>query len=243
LLLKAATDPDPAPERIAAAHPNVEVFAYGCGGYGTLQEYMILDGWIDGIRPDAIVWQFCSNDMFNNDLQLEASSYGNNNQMTRPYLIDGEIVYAYPFQDFGPLYNLPRHSVILQLMNLHLNSLKSPGEGIEAVLTPDHPWIQRSLETTEQIMRRVLDRAGMAPVAALSVDSNPWAPGQFEEICGRIGIAWLHGVPEAIDVARERGQTVDGLPYDAHWNPAGHAIAAEVLSKRFVEAKLLGDIN
>jgi len=40
---------------IGEAFP-VEIFAYGEGGYGTLQEYMILDEYFDLIKPDIIVW-------------------------------------------------------------------------------------------------------------------------------------------------------------------------------------------
>jgi hypothetical protein len=41
---------------------GIEVFAYGAGGYGTLQEYMILDEVMDVIQPTVMLWQFCTND-------------------------------------------------------------------------------------------------------------------------------------------------------------------------------------
>jgi hypothetical protein len=226
-------------ERIAVARPDVELFSHGCGGYGTLQEWMILDRWFDTIRPDLIVWQFCSNDLFNNDRELEAASHGNNNQMTRPYLENGEVIYAFPFQDFGPLHRLVRHSAVLRLLNLQLNSLKSPGESIEATLSPEHPWVRRSLATTEEILFRARARTGGTAVAAFSTDRNPWAPGELEAICRRVGIVWLPGVPEAIGAAEAAGQTIDGRPHDTHWNAAGHAIVAAVLARELTEAGLL----
>ena len=51
----------------------MEVFAYGAGGYGTLQEYLILDEVVDHIRPTMLLWQFCSNDFINNDHALEVA--------------------------------------------------------------------------------------------------------------------------------------------------------------------------
>ena len=63
---------------------DVEVFAYGAGGYGTLQELMILDRYIDIIRPDVILWQYCANDFINNDNELERLSLVNNNGWVRP---------------------------------------------------------------------------------------------------------------------------------------------------------------
>ena len=70
---------------------DVEVFAYGAGGYGTLQELMILDRYIDIIRPDVILWQYCANDFINNDNELERLSLVNNNGWVRPYLQKGQV--------------------------------------------------------------------------------------------------------------------------------------------------------
>ena len=53
---------------------GIEVFAYGAGGYGTLQEYLILDEVIDEIQPTTMFWQFCNNDFTDNDHALEVAS-------------------------------------------------------------------------------------------------------------------------------------------------------------------------
>jgi len=74
----------------------VEVFAFGGGGYGTLQEYMILEKYVDEIRPDILVLQFCSNDFINNDYELELRSRRNNNGMRRPYLTENGVTYRLP---------------------------------------------------------------------------------------------------------------------------------------------------
>jgi hypothetical protein len=75
---------------------DVEVFAYGAGGYGTLQELMILDRYIDTIRPDVILWQYCANDFINNDNELERLSLVNNNGWVRPYLQKGQVLLLSP---------------------------------------------------------------------------------------------------------------------------------------------------
>ena len=61
------------------------VFAAAVGGYGTLQEYMILQKVYDDINPDIIIWQMCDNDVENNVYELDNSSFFNN-QRPRPYL-------------------------------------------------------------------------------------------------------------------------------------------------------------
>ena len=45
---------------------SFQVFSYGCGGYGSLQEYMILDKYFDIIDPDIIIIQTSSNDISDN---------------------------------------------------------------------------------------------------------------------------------------------------------------------------------
>ena len=42
--------------------PDTLFYVFGGGGYGTLQEFMVMDDYFDKIKPDAIIWQFCGND-------------------------------------------------------------------------------------------------------------------------------------------------------------------------------------
>jgi hypothetical protein len=77
------------------------IFAYGGGGYGTLQEYMILDRYVDKINPDMVLWQFCANDLIINSHELESASFSNNNQMKRPYYENDQIKWLFPRQYRG----------------------------------------------------------------------------------------------------------------------------------------------
>jgi len=75
---------------------NVEVFVSVVEGYGSLQEYLVLDDYIDTIKPNLILWQFCSNDYDNNLYELDLAGYPYNNHGLRPYLEQGAIVYRLP---------------------------------------------------------------------------------------------------------------------------------------------------
>ena len=68
-----------------ARNTNAQVFAYGVGGYGTLQELMVIEEFLGRINPDAVILQVCSNDVINNSLELERRSLVNNNLTMRPY--------------------------------------------------------------------------------------------------------------------------------------------------------------
>jgi hypothetical protein len=48
-------------------HQDVEVFATGAGGYGTLQELLLLRRYVSTIEPNIFILQFCENDFFLGD--------------------------------------------------------------------------------------------------------------------------------------------------------------------------------
>ena len=65
---------------------GVAIFAYGHAGFGTLQEYMVFDKWVDIIKPDLVVWEVCSNDFIDNHAPLEMVC-GYKVGERRPYLL------------------------------------------------------------------------------------------------------------------------------------------------------------
>ncbi|RMH15399.1 MAG: SGNH/GDSL hydrolase family protein [Acidobacteria bacterium] len=215
---------------MARERPELEVFAYGCGGYGSLQEAMILDRFVDLVRPDLIVWQFSGNDALNNVYELESRSFINNNHMTRPYLEGGRVVWRFPTLYRGPLDRLLQSSYLLRLLNVRGNILGAEHLGsIEDELDAAHPLIARARQVTSEIMGLVRRRGGDIQIAAFVADPHKWMQ-IYPAICRQHGIAFIDGIPEAITAAHARGETVDFRPHDTHWNAAGHAIAGHLLA-------------
>jgi len=74
----------------------IQVYAYGASGFSTLQQFMFLEKYLDVIKPDLVVWQFCSNDFMDNyhELEMEAQyKIG----VRRPYLtLDNKTTYITP---------------------------------------------------------------------------------------------------------------------------------------------------
>jgi lysophospholipase L1-like esterase len=85
---------------------NVEVLAFGGGGYGSLQQLLLLQRYkkdIHNFSPNIFILQFCSNDFANNSFDIEKASFALSQYMRRPYLINNKIYYydglfAYFFQ-------------------------------------------------------------------------------------------------------------------------------------------------
>lgn len=216
---------------------NIEIFAYGSGGYGTLQEFMILDRYFDEIKPDLVLLQFCHNDFINNSHELESASLVNNNQMTRPYYKDGAIEWLFPRQYGGWLDKMVQSSYFLRLLNIRLNILTAEKrDSIEWKLSPGHPLFRESAKITSDIMGFVRQRIGDTPMLAFSVDVAKWMGSAFQDICEENSIDFIPGIPQAIAKAKQSGIVVDGLPYDGHWNSVGHAIVGEIIL-RYLKGK------
>jgi hypothetical protein len=83
-------------EQLSRLRPDLEIFGIGGGGYGTLQEYLLLDEAVDEIKPAMVLVQMHPNDLINNSHALESRSTTDNNQLTRPYWEDGRVVSKFP---------------------------------------------------------------------------------------------------------------------------------------------------
>lgn len=218
-------------ERLAAMRPDLEFFAIGAGGYGTLQEFMLLDQIVDQIRPDLVILQMHPNDLINNSHALESRSTTNNNQMTRPYWENGVAVQRFPEnREWGALYRLVRHSYVLRLLNANLLFFRSRSAGsIEASLHTGDPDVVQATNTTVELLTKIRERA-QVPVVAFSVRGEDYFSfWSRADVCRKAGVRFIPGVGEAVDAAAAAGQQVTGAPYDAHWNGRGHAMAAGLI--------------
>lgn len=229
-------------DHLARGPNGVELFVYGCGGYGTLQEYLIVDRYFDEIKPDALLWQFSGNDIINNDHALESASTLENNQMTRPYLQNGRITLLYPTQQTGGLAFVVQHSTLLRLLNIRLGFLRGDArDSVEVTLTRDDPRFQRAAATTAEIMAMVKKRVGRVPVIAFSADVGGGMYGDaLRAVAESHSFTYVDGVAEAIDAARAAGKAVDGSPFNPHWNRTGHEIVGRMLLERLLRSGLIG---
>ncbi len=225
-------------DHIADRRDDVEVFAYGAGGYGSLQEYMILDAYFDEIRPDLVVWQFTPNDVMNNSYALESRS-AFNSRMPRPYLEDDGIVVRFPSRN-----PLVRHTRLGRFVSIRLGFVGTDNEdfverSIEYRIDDRRDLWDDAVRTTERIMRRVVERAGDVPVVAFEVSPSYLDEDLFPRICERVGILFIDGVRAALDSALAAGVAIDFRPHDRHWGPDGHAVVGERILQFLVGRDLL----
>jgi lysophospholipase L1-like esterase len=213
---------------------NVEMFAYGAGGYGNLQEYLIMDECIDRIKPGLVLLQACGNDFTNNRFDMEARSRININHLLRPYLEDGQVVVRYP--SLSPLFRgVLRHSMVAKRVAIFQSARMAAklGPSESDLLTDDNVLYRQARETTRQILEKFRARAGTVPVVVMYAGNradDPALPG-FEEVCKAVGLPLMKDIPAAIQAAKESGLAINGMPDDPHWNVEGNRIAGEHLAR------------
>ena len=208
---------------------DIEVFAYGCGGYSTLQEFFIMDKYLDIIKPDLIVWQFHSNDLINNSYKLESACPEDNNHMRRPYYERGRIHMRYPQEDRGIFYNMAQHSYLLKLLNINIDFLSlSDGDKCFDRMTPEHAEMKEAIRTTYSILNIAQKRAGPIPIVAFSADDHLWINSIFANLCQQNDIRYLGIIPQILKEAESRGKIVNGLA-DSHWNRLGHYLIGRTI--------------
>jgi hypothetical protein len=213
---------------------DVEMFVYAAGGFGTLQEEMIVDDYFDTIKPDILVWQYCPNDFINNSFELEQASYSNNNHLTRPYLENGALAYHLPAPDpFGLRTFWGVHSRAMYTLLVRWDALESQRRANESVehaierLGVQHAGFERSVETTDTLMGMLRARVGQVPIVAFSCgDVEPYSSA-LPTISSKHGVEYWPDVSRAVESAEAQGQVVRAD--DFHWNPLGHRLAAAAL--------------
>jgi hypothetical protein len=217
---------------------EVEIFAYGISGAGTLQEYMIFDKYFDEISPDIVLWQYCPNDFINNSYNLELKTRENYNGMIRPYLEADKIVYRLPLPYPDIVLFFVQHSQVFRFIvgRIYLLQVNSP-DTIEAEIMElgfKHDGFEKSYQTTNRIMAMVKNRADKRPVFAFNCSYAQPFHDAFKKISQNQGIDFIE--VDVIAEGQKSGQVVlagDG----GHWNHTGHALAGEIIS-RYLEEKL-----
>lgn len=209
------------------------VFAYGSGGYGTLQEYLILDEVLDEVRPEIVIWQFSTNDFINNDEELERNSLVNNNGRRRPYWLPESGVYFDVPSRFAYLQHLAGSYsragyALLQRADLLLAGRRETVEAVIARQGASHAGFQRSVRTTLTLMQKVRRRALATRVIAFSVDDGQPFYAALARISRESGIEFVDGIPQAIRAAEMAGQRVRAAD-QSHWAEEGHRICASQL--------------
>jgi lysophospholipase L1-like esterase len=212
---------------------EIEIFAYGGGGYGTLQEYMIIDKYINQINPDVLVLQFCSNDFENNSFQSEAKSI-NLNQTIRPYLVEGEIFYR--FSKWHPYPIMLRYSMFFSFLDVSVQQLRykfTQDYNNKAVkfLNNESPY-QVTSKIMAMIRKRVPKETRLYTFNCRGEGENEKIYKSFIEVAEKNGFTVIPGIAQAVRDAEVSGKVVRAAD-GGHLNNYGNEVMGRKLAHYF----------
>ena len=225
------------------AFPHIAFYVFGAGGYGTLQEFMVMDDHFVAIKPDAIIWQFCSNDYTNNHYESDKRGYPFNNHFVRPYWENNAIVYKLPLPypklrelSFSAdrllhIYDKKRWRDATKELGAFLRRRKKAQNSLS-------PQGKKALElarsnavtTTKHLAQKIRARAGDIPIFFF----NPC--GKFSEddraVCEAGGFRCMDFMVDYMREIEDSGIEIKVIN-DGHWNYNGNRYAGEKLVEYF----------
>lgn len=221
---------------------DIEVFAFGQPGYGTLQEYMIVDKWLDIIQPDLIVWGVCSNDIIDNCFSLEKVC-GYKMDKYRPYLgLDGKIFYDRPFIVWDDIKKTSYFIAWLDESIRHVITLTTEqkyknGEQLMLEQKRNFPPFDEAVKTTELIVEKIKNSVpDSIPIIAFSVDYFTPQITEMNRIFTEAGYLFTTDISLAMNrrvFHKENVKTIDTY----HWNENGQKVVANALAP-FIKSML-----
>jgi len=219
---------------------DIEVFAYGQAGFGTLQELLVLEQYLPIIKPDLVLWQTCANDFIDNSHELEMLS-GYKVGERRPYITpNGEIEYIQPVEKLS---SWGEYSSFFKFIddkwsNFSYNTLQKDREIAEHYISTEkekYAPYSRAIQLTQLIMKRA--KATLPSdlrVVGYSADTYDPQMSDFKSIFEDEGFEYSIQSAEMIKNAQWSNQVVNSSD-KYHWNEKGHRLVAEGLIKDVFE--------
>lgn len=233
------------PALLANRIPEADFWAFGCSGYGTFQQWMLLEKHVRTIRPNVLLLQMSSNDVVNNLLELEDAMPFLATPGPRPYLMDdGSTKFHYSTRDKG----LRRYSRTWASLQDRFDAIVNkserwvPGQ-VRQYGTARNPenfdeLLDRATEKTVALLRKIQSTIGPdAKLIAFYDEDVPPLSDALKRACKLAGVKLIDTVGPAMMAEEGRqGKFVYRTIDKWHWNDAGHAVVADLLEEPLREA-------
>jgi len=221
---------------ILANNLDAELFCYGQAGYGNLQEYLLLEQYIDRINPDLLLLQICGNDLHDNYADLEMHS-GYTVGQKRPYIdLDGDIKRYYPIAKWQSIID---KSKFLKLIRMKIQTLlpaewNDYGPEIWKKRTAFPPF-KMSVDITDLILTKIKSKAVEADIPLVVFIAGTMEPyrGELIKICEKQNIPCLYEMVNKLKQKEVDGEDVtssDGY----HWTEMGHKFLADQMTDTII---------
>jgi|GEM_PF-6654079 len=237
------------PALLAARIPEAAFWAFGCSGYGTFQQWMILDKQVAAIKPDVLLLQMSSNDVVNNLLELEDAMPFLATPGPRPYLLDdGSTKFHFSSREKGlRRYSKTWGSLIDRYEKIvHKSENWTPGQ-VRQYGTGRNPanfdeLLDKATAKTAELLKKMQSTIGPnARLIAFYDEDVPPLSDALKRACKLANVELIDTIGPAMMAEEGRqGKFVYRTIDKWHWNDAGHAVVADLLEGPVRQALGLG---
>jgi hypothetical protein len=215
-----------------SADKNIFISAGGGGGWGTLQELLLLKTVQKEVNPDIFILQFCSNDFINNHFEWEQGNITRSQKYRRPYLgFDGQVKYSDSL--FSPLWrnSMLGQSKIFNQVDVLVQIIQTKiynGYGPKYPKLIQEKFEKESLEITTNLLNEM--RAQLNGIPAYMINCSREKNGPNKN--------W-------IDLAEKTGfiPLASASNGDVHWlEPLGSTTVPDTVHLNFRGNKIYGEL-
>lgn len=212
-----------------------KVYAAAIGGFGTLQEYMLLEEVYNIFKPDYVVWQMCSNDIDNNVFEMDNASFFNN-QRPRPYydLKTGNILMKNPgfwLFDLSQGFRFIFPKIVAFDYRYNTGLMKFMNSFIELSEDKRKDHERTGFEIAEVLIKKAVEKYPDTKFIGFSV--NDLYDEEFGGIFYNNGALYWQKFAKYMD----EHQKYNCVPLDAHWNHYGNVVAGKRMFELFEQLK------
>ena len=208
-----------------------KVYAAAIGGFGTLQEYMLLQEVYEIVKPDYVVWQMCSNDIENNVFELDNASFFNN-QRPRPYydIKTGNISIKNPgfwLFDLSHGFRFIFPKIVAFDYKYNIGLMRFMNSFIELSEDKRKDYEEKGFEIVDVLIKKAVEKYPGTKFIGFSVNDL------YDEEFGRIFDSNEASYWREFAKYMDTHQKYNCVPYDAHWNHYGNVVAGEKIFELF----------
>jgi len=201
-------------KRLQAHFEHPYVLPVAVGGYGTVQQFLLMADVIEEMKPNLVIHHWAGNDITNNSFILEKRGQMDNNMRRRPYYENGVIVYRRPF----PLHitDWSDNLMVFKIGNLLLGKWLYRGGLVpeELARAEKEAW-----EVTDLFLGKISQLTAAPKIALLSSDSKKVVDQKVK------GLYEKHGY--SISIHPFIPKKYRCLPRDNHPTSKGHEMMVE----------------
>jgi lysophospholipase L1-like esterase len=216
----------------------VSVAAAGAGGYGTLQNLLLLQRLkLQKMpAPDIFVLQFCSNDFVNNHREWESSTIVHNQSFIRPYYqLDGGIKFSENL--LAPLWRVAwiQNSRLFLYLDSRLQGLFYrilDGYHVPMATKREQQFDQESLRITGQLLRSIRAELGDLPAFMVNCDATKKGLNRYwEMLASQAGFIALEQPANEVLANAKSNRAVLFNADGGHFSPEGNQVYGNAFAK------------